>query len=110
MTGHIAIGIVLILTAVAVTFGLTRFKFIRNNSVILIGTLINPGLVGLCAGGAFIVKSFSPSLTNPLLFVTVGLILISLPIIIIFLPRAMMEQMAAQNDQSARSGEDADDQ
>lgn len=97
MTGPIAIGILLILSALGVALILTRLKFIRNNTVILVATLINPGLVGTFAGLAFIAKSLSPSLTNPLLFITIGLILISLPIIIIFLPSAMMEQMDQQS-------------
>ena len=95
MSGHVMIGVLLITTALVLTFVLTRFFFIKENSAVLMATVINPGLVGLFAGSAFITKSLAPTLTKPLLFIALGLILLSLPILIIFVPRAILEQQSA---------------
>ena len=98
MAGHITIGILLIASAVMLTYALVRFEFIRNNPILLLSAILNPFLVGFFAGSAFLVKSAAPTLANPLFFVAVGLILLSLPLIVIFVPRAVLEYYAEQNN------------
>jgi len=68
------------------------FKGIRQNALVRAAIIMNPGLVGLCAGTAFVAKDYAPALTSPLLYATVALVLVSLPIAIIFIPRALLEQ------------------
>jgi hypothetical protein len=105
------IGLLLVFSGIGGVLLLMRFEFIRKSPVLLFATALNPGIVGTLAGIAFIIRPFFPETVQPILYVVLGLIALSLPIIIIFLPRVMMEKFleVSSSDEDKNDNNDNDD-
>lgn len=94
MAGHYIIGLVLILTGALISYGMMRFSFIRDNAVMKVTVCLNPGLVGFLAGSAFITHVSAPEISKPLLYAALALIVFTLPVVTIFLPKTVIEENA----------------
>jgi hypothetical protein len=94
MNPSLLIAAILVASGIGIAFAMTRFKPIRSHPVVLTTVIINPGLVGLFAGAAFLAREYAPTLTTGLMIIAIGLIALSLPLVVIFAPRAIMEYLA----------------
>ena len=90
MTGRIFVGLLLLIAGVGLTYGLHRVRFIRQNAVLRIGTVFNPGLVGVCAGLAFMTGA------GFFVYLALGLVMATLPVIVFMFPKVIMADAAQQ--------------
>lgn len=108
MSGKIAIGLLLIASGIGLSYFLGKVKLIKEIPIFKMVTYLNPGLVGVSAGLAFLL----PSVQNTMLFITFGTMLVTMPILVFVCPKqvtrylmekAKKEQMEAEQKENSEN-------
>jgi len=89
MNVNTIIAAVLFLSALVLTTILVRLRIVRDNALLRMIFILNPGLVGTFAALSFLSKVYFPKWTLACYIASFLCILISMPVIIVAIPRSM---------------------
>jgi len=89
------IGICILVAAVVLTVILLQFRFIRRRPLLLLAFLVNPGVVGILGGCAFLLRDTTAA--NPCWISSMVLMIPSTFVVMFVVPKAVFAELATKD-------------